>query len=528
MELHEAIRDVVTRHGDAMLGDATGFRGVLDDVLEEDQATTGEINLLADAVRFDVLPTIRSLVSGGADPSRAVDEAGARLARERGGDDLVASSWAAAVLGYAVGVVPEAVVLKHRSQRAPSQLPPPTAAPASPPRPPVQSPPPTVWPAQPGPPTVLPGHGSAPQPGQQPGQQSAPQPGQPTPYASFQQYSPQQGYPPAPYGGAAPKKRRGAAVWVAAAVAGVVVVGGGIVGVVLATGGDDPGPDDPGKSAGSESPGVDVDPEAINARYDALASEITSGASDCAAGTPGTGQTEVVECTVSAGKLALVTFADDASLTAARTARLDYRSGTLSADNGTTALYQYDPERGGTSDPAIVYWDSSTALQSATITGEGSVKIDSLTSLYTATSPRVAEPTAPADEVLREFININLDVATCTRQRTFFAGETEESTCKANVEGVVVNVGRYTTRKGMTEDRKYYKGKYDAARKQGGGGTWKFGEGKAEGGYYAYLDEGTATLYWDWNKADCNCYGVAWSFDGNLSKLEKWWPSDEE
>ncbi|KRB74986.1 hypothetical protein ASE01_16570 [Nocardioides sp. Root190] len=524
MELHDAIKDVVTRHGDAMLSDATGFRGVLDDVLEEDQASTGEINLLADAVRFEVLPALRSLISGGADPSRAVDEAGARLARERGGDDLVASSWAAAVLGYAVGVVPEAVVLRHRSQRGPTRMPPPTAGPTSPPRPPVQSPPQTAWPAQPaqpGPPTVLPGYGSAPQPGAQPGSQ-------PAPYGSFQQYPSSQGYQPDPYRGAPPKKRRSPVIWVAAAVAGVVVVGGGIVGVVLATGGDDPGPDGPTKSSGSESPGVDVDLEAINSRYDALASDVTAGASDCAAGTPGTGQTEVVECTVSAGKLALVTYADAASLTAARTARLDYRSGTLTADNGTTALYEYDPERGGTSDPALVYWDSTNALQSATITGEGSVKIDSLTSLYTATSPRVAEPTAPADEVLREFIEINLDVATCTRQRTFFAGETEESSCKANVEGVVVNVGRYSTRKGMTDDRKYYKGKYDAAKKQGGGGTWKFGEGKAEGGYYAYLDEGTATLYWDWNKAECNCYGVAWSFDGNLSKLEKWWPSDEE
>jgi hypothetical protein len=522
MELHEAIRDVVTRHGDAMLSDATGFRGVLDDVLEEDQATTGEINLLADAVRFEVLPAIRSLISGGADPSRAVDEAGARLARERGGDDLVSSSWAAAVLGYAVGAVPEAVVLKHRSQRGPGQLPPPTAAPAPPARPPVQSPLPTVWPGQPGQPgqpTMLPGHGSAPQPGQ---------PGQPGPYPPFQQFSAPQGHQPDPYRTAAPKKRRSAAVWAAAAVAAVVVVGGAVVGVVLATGGDDDGPDDPGKTSSSQTPGVDVDLEAINSRYDALASDITSGASDCVAGTPATGQAEVVECTVNAGKLTLVTFADEAALTAARTARLDYRSGTLTADNGTTALYEYDPERGGTSDPAVVYWDSSTALQSATITGEGSVKIDSLTSLYTATSPRVATPTAPADEVLREFININLDVATCTRQRTFFAGETEESTCKANVEGVVVNVGRYSTRKGMTEDRKYYKGKYDAAEKQGGGGTWKFGEGKAEGGYYAYLDEGTATLYWDWNKAGCHCYGVAWSFDGNLSKLEKWWPSDEE
>lgn len=522
MELHDAIRDVVVTHGDSMLSDATGFRGVLDDVLEEDQATTGEINLLADAVRFDVLPALVGLIDGGADPARAVEEAGARLARERGGDDVTSSSWAAAVLGYAVGKVPEAVVLRHRSHRAPTHLPPPATS-APPARPPVQSPAPTVWPAQqPGPPTVLPSHGSAPQSPHQSPHQSAPQPS----YGGYQQFSSAPGYPAAPYQGSAPKKRRSGAVWAAAAVAAVVVVGGAVGGIVVATGDDK----DDKKTAEPKEPEVDVDPDAINERYNALASDITSGASDCKAGEPAAGQTEVVECGVSAGKLSLVTWADEEALTAARKTRLDYRSGTLTADNGTTALYEFDPERGGTSDPAIVYWDSTSALQSATITGEGSVKIDSLTTQYTATSPRVPEPTAPAHEVLREFIGINMDVAACTRQRTFFVGETEESSCEVDVEGIVVNVGRYATRKGMAEDRKYYKGKYDKASKQGGGGTWKFGEGKAEGAYYAYLDADgeTATLYWDWNKTDCNCYGVAWSFDGNLSKLEKWWPSDEE
>lgn len=476
MELHDAIRDVVARHGEVMLADSTGFRGVLDDVLAEDQASTGDINLLADAVRFDVLAPLKAMIDSGADAGRAVEEAGARLARDRGGDHL-SSSWAAAVLGYAVGRVPEAIVLRYRSQRPPSYLPPPTGTavtPSGPPPPPVTSPPP-YW--------------------------SAPTP------------SP-------------PRKRRTGPV-VAAVVAGVVVLGGGITAVVLASGGDDPSPEDPRSSGTTE---VDVEPAALDTRYDALASSISKGATDCRAGSPGSGQREVVDCTVNAGTLRLVTFADEAAAKAARTARLDYRAGTMTADNGATALYQYDPERGGTSDPALVYWDSATALQSATLTASGTAGIDSLTELYTATSPRVVVPTAPADPVLREFVELNLEVSGCTRQRTFLAGETEESKCEAGEPGIVVTVGRYQDRKGITDNRAYYKGQFDKASKRAGKGTWRFGKGKPEGAYYAYLDSSgkTATIYWDWDEAGCNCYGVAWSFQGDLDKLEKWWPGEDD
>lgn len=528
MELHEAIRELVAAHGTSIFSDANGFRGVLDDVLEEDQASTGDINLLVDAIRFDVLTALSAMIDGGADPGRAVEAAGQRLARDRGGDDQAASSWAAAVLGYAIGKVPPDVIGRYRSQRPPSshlpQAPPPTGPPLqSPPAAPFPSPA-TAWPPQPGqqsgPPTVLPGYQSAPQ--------GAPQG---SPYGA-PAYGVAGGYPPAPGFSQKPAKKS-PVVWIAAAVAGVVLIGGAITGLVIASGGDDKSSQGNGGTSAetSDTPTVDVGAAALDERYNALASTISAGTSDCVAGTPAAGQGEVVDCVVSAGKLTLVTFLDAASLTAARKARLDYRAGTLTADNGTTALYEFDPERGGSSSPAVVYWDSTSALQSATITGEGSVKIDTVTTNYKATSPRVAEPTNPQHPVLRDFININMDVSKCTRQRTFFVGETEESSCTA-IDGIVVTVGRYTTRKGMRADRLYYKGKYEEAAtgggKQGGGGTWKFGEGKAEGAYYAYRssDGDTATLYWDYGLSDCYCYGVAWSFDGNLKKLEDWWPSD--
>ncbi|GAA3539824.1 hypothetical protein [Nocardioides daeguensis] len=515
MDLHDVLRELVTDHGAGILDDATGFRGVLDDVLAEDQATTGDINLLVDAVRFGVLHPLGEMIDGGADPARAVEEAGARLARDRGGDDQAASSWAAAVLGYAVGKVPAAVVLRYRSSRpASGQLPPPTTGPAAP-----YAPPATAWPP---PPTTA--------------ATPTPAPAAPPPYQ--QPYAAPASYPPAPGGYAPPagfgtpppsKKKRGAGLWVAAAVAGVVVVGGGIAGAIALSGDDQPPGGKDKESSGPKEPAVDVTPAALDERYSALASRISTGTSDCEADDPGQGETEVVQCSVSTGTLRLVTYADETALTAARTARLDYRAGTLTSDEDANALYEYDPERGGTSDPALVYWDSRSAKQSAVLEGEGSATIDAVVATFTSTSPRVTEPTAPAHPKLREFIDINMDVARCTRERTFFTGETEESNCESGEDGIIVNVGRYATRKEMKADRKYYKQQYDDSTGQGGGGTWRFGEGATEGGYYAYLDESgeTATLYWDWNSEDCYCYGVARNFEGDLDKLETWWPSDE-
>lgn len=519
MELHEAIRELVDAHGVSMFSDAGGFRGVLDDVLEEDQATTGDINLLVDAVRFDAVTPLSAMIDGGADPTRAVEEAGQRLARDRGGADHIAASWAAAVLGYAVGKVPVDVVRRFGALRPPSSQLPNAAPPSGPsyPAAPMQPPPGTVWPQQPSP-TIL------------PGRQSAPQSVQPGPQGPSGGYPSGPGYGPGPGFVGAPAKRRSPVGWIAAAVVAVLVVAGSVTGIVLATGGGD----EPDKKTNEPTePKVDVDPAAIDERYGALATSITSGAGECTAAEPGNGQVEVVDCTFDTGTARLITFEADAAMTTARAARLDYRSGTLTADNGTTALYEYDPDRGGTSDPAVVYWDSKAALQSVTLTGSPGTTIDELTEAYKATTPRVAEPTGPTHPSLRDFIDINLKVAKCTRQRTFFVNETEESSCDTSTTGVVVNVGRFTTRKGMKDQRKYYKGRYQDAGTRGGSPTWRFGEGDTEGAYFAYVDGAgdtdteTATLYWDWDTSDCYCYGVAWNFEGDLAAVENWWPSDD-
>jgi len=76
----------------------------------------------------------------GGDPGSTVAQAGARLARDRGGDDVASATWACACLAYAVGALDAAVVHRYRTARwrsalpaAPPPLPPPPAAPPPPP-----------------------------------------------------------------------------------------------------------------------------------------------------------------------------------------------------------------------------------------------------------------------------------------------------------------------------------------------------------------------------------------------------------
>lgn len=105
MALHETLRALVAARGPAVVEDAEEFRGALDDFLTEDEATTGELNLLVDAVRLGAVRRLVDSVRQGADPNAAVPEAGAMLARDRGTEDQARSAWAVAVIGYGLGVV---------------------------------------------------------------------------------------------------------------------------------------------------------------------------------------------------------------------------------------------------------------------------------------------------------------------------------------------------------------------------------------------------------------------------------------
>ncbi|HET9422466.1 MAG TPA: hypothetical protein VFO49_15100 [Nocardioides sp.] len=137
MEMHEVLRGLVEQLGPEVFDDPDNFRGALDDVLDE-EASLGEQNLVVDAVRLGAYASMVTMLGQGGAPASTVAQAGAMLARDRGGHDRASASWACACLAYAIGAVDEAEVRRYRTAQAP---PPPAYSPPPP------APPPTPVPA---------------------------------------------------------------------------------------------------------------------------------------------------------------------------------------------------------------------------------------------------------------------------------------------------------------------------------------------------------------------------------------------
>ncbi|KRB77057.1 hypothetical protein ASE01_09870 [Nocardioides sp. Root190] len=243
MKLHQSLADLARDHGHGLFRDATAFRGSLDDYLDEGQASSGTINLLTDAVRLGALDGMLTMLDSGANPADAVESAGQRLARDRGSADVRGCQWAVAVLGFALGKVPEGLVSGLDPDAS-------TAAPPAPSGPPVSSPvqaplAPVTSPVAPPQQPIMspPHHPIAAPPG--PGYSSA------TP----------------PYGGGgwsqpAPAPKKGnAGLVIGAIVLAIVVIVGGIIGIIALTGGDDDDPSaDPTSSNSSNSTDGSEDP----------------------------------------------------------------------------------------------------------------------------------------------------------------------------------------------------------------------------------------------------------------------------
>ncbi len=120
MALHDQIHQLVSTMGPRVLSDSDELRAALDDYLAEGTASTGEINLLVDAVRLGAFDQLQRAVAEEAAPSAAIEQAGEKLAYARGSADRDGASWACAVLAYAAGLVSEAEALRYRAgmQRA--------------------------------------------------------------------------------------------------------------------------------------------------------------------------------------------------------------------------------------------------------------------------------------------------------------------------------------------------------------------------------------------------------------------------
>lgn len=182
MALHHTLRELITQIGPAVLEDADGLRGALDDYLPEREAAPAEINTIVRAVRHGAIQRLLNLLDHHAETGAAVADAGRSLAEQSGSDELGAR-WAVAALGYALGRVDEPTVIAsyqdYRARHAAHEAMLPPADP-DPSRPDLPTSPPPVTPA-PTPPRPVnlaetaPTPGTARQPdGLQPASSSAP------------------------------------------------------------------------------------------------------------------------------------------------------------------------------------------------------------------------------------------------------------------------------------------------------------------------------------------------------------------
>lgn len=448
MELHESLYALGQAQGRELFSDADSFRGALDDWLDEEAASTGDINLLVDAVRLGAFGSMSSMLDSGADSDRAIADAGARLARDRGSADVGGSMWALAVLGYANGRVSETQVRHYQAQHASRQVPPGTAVPPpagaptavkpqSPVPPVTQRPaatPPSnpVWPSSGGNPTAVPG------PPPPPVHQSfdPPAPGSPQPGFGAGGFPPPQGPQPA-------KSKKSPLLPILAGLVVLLVIVAGVVGVIALTGDDGEPSDDPtaGETDNPEDEGPDLSPEGITERYSSLAGSITSGtgATECkAAESLAAGEEEKIECTVDTGTLVLTTYTGDAEIEAARVKAVNLDEGHLTnqVDSGYFTLF--DPtDAEDTSRPASLYWDSRAGAQSALLTAGNGADADALFTAWKATGPTVDEPLRIMSPDLQAYAD-RFGIRRCERIPTLYTGELEESQCVRNGKSVWV------------------------------------------------------------------------------------------
>ena len=545
MELHENLYALGLRLGRDIFDDAEGFRGAVDDFLDEDAATMGDINLLVDAVRLGALRTLTSMLDSGADVGRAIEEAGNRLARDRSAD-VAGSRWACAVLGFAVGRVSDADVRRYRIQQAGQTMLPPHTPPQTP-----LPPPQTPLPPQPQvPPQSLtqPPPQPVTQPPPQPQHQPYPQPQLPPPGSP---QTPPQSYPQPPGSAQTPpwqvpqSKKRKKWPLIVALVAVLALVGGGVAVVVAVTGDDDPGTPRTG-SGSSTSTGDSTTPtgesttptgegepapdptsfDVVNQRYGALAGLVTTGMNDCTASTtPVAGEKERLECAFGGGKLTLTTFESGEQLMANRTRRVDLSvDGGRYLDDGAHVVYGLEEDDDPARTPSL-YWDSSTGLQAALYEGVSGTTLDALVTTFKSTGPTVGWPTKPTDPELIEFLEAFVKVGQCDRIQTLTDDETEEVSCNARL-GITVYFGKWTSVRALREYRRSTKNNRDLNTDT----TWHYGDDTQpdEGALfdYATADGEDGVRYWD--DLSCLCYGEAYltvdsDLTTTLATLERWW-----
>ncbi len=520
MELHESLQELADRLGPELFSDADSFRGALDDYVDEASASTGEVNLLVDAVRLGAFRSMTAMLDTGASADSAIVEAGARLARDRGSSEAAGAMWACAVLGYAVGRVSGPQLRMYAAQRTTRQPPPPAlGGPANPAPPP---PPRSVGPASPpAPPWPSSGGARAPQTSSvdRPTHPRRPLPPPVAPAGAL----------PPPVPGASPVGRgRRRRVWpfVAAAAVVLLVLGVGIPTAILLSGGEP-----------EEQPTETVALGEVADTYAELGEDVTAGVTECTVGDRADGETEALACVVEGGTLRLVTYDSEADLEDARDSELASAQGSILIRERQGVYYSFDPGVAAGDGPARLYWDDESALQSAALAPEEDLEdaAAALQELFEATSPTLEGPDEVVDSDLSGFLD-TFNVSGCDRIPNQHDGVTESDECQ--LEGNPVLAGRFEGRTGFNAFRRGFR---TAAQDAGcptpsrdGGGScvndlW-FTDVNGEDGYqpydgdlergriWAHVDgEGNGVVYAE--RRDCRCYLVMTTDGGDADDV---------
>ena len=140
METHHELAALVARLGPAVLDDPVDFRAAFDDYAPDGRTTDGQVNLLTDAIRLGTFARVLAQLAEGARPGHTLDAQAFRLARLRGGADVMSARWALAALLFALGKVdedevvgslPRTVLPEERTVLAGPLLPVPLAPPSA-------------------------------------------------------------------------------------------------------------------------------------------------------------------------------------------------------------------------------------------------------------------------------------------------------------------------------------------------------------------------------------------------------------
>lgn len=264
-----------------------------------------------------------------------------------------------------------------------------------------------------------------------------------------------------------------------------------------------------------------LSPQSLDKRYRGLAKAVTTGFEGCRRAKAREGQRERVMCEARVGTLELVTYRKQRHVDARRDKAITYAAGGVLDVREAGVLMAHEEENDrDVAASAFLYWDDTSARQSATYFAGRGTDLDGLVALFTATTPKRTYPAGLGSPQLVDFIDQWLDPTICTRIETVNDGALEESYC--DVRGPIeVYVGRFRDEATLVSYRQMVLASAIADGREVR--DWNQAEGDPPVGalYEFTTDSGAAVRYWD--EPGCVCYAEAYLRDGTYEQVQEWW-----